>query len=119
MTNEFLRRIKQNPENIEFSETIEVIDTHYIYTPTRFSNGNNSDDRLINEAGSNEGSCKIFAFAKLNNLSVAQTLQCFGVYYREDVLKHPEEDNHANIRRFIRDGWQGIHFEQSALQIIK
>jgi len=110
--------LKQNPEKVEFSQTIEAIDKNYSYTPARFINGSQTNDRVVNEAGSNEGSCKIFAFAKLNNLSVEQTLHCFGTYYREDVLMHPEADNHANIRRFIRDGWNGIHFEQSALQIM-
>jgi hypothetical protein len=40
----------------------------------------------------------------------------FGDYYRKDVLEHPEGSDHANIRQFIRDGWQGIQFDSDVLQ---
>ena len=110
-----IEKIKTQPDTVEFSEVIDTIATHYDYTPTRFSNGS-GDDTAISEAGSNEGSCKIFAFAQLNGLNENETLACFGKYYREDVLQHPEGSDHANIRNFMRHGWQGIHFEQSALQ---
>jgi hypothetical protein len=69
----------------------------------------------MNQAGSNEGSCKIFAFATTEGLSEAETLACFGKYYREDVLQNPQVSDHANIRTFMRHGWKGIRFEQSAL----
>ncbi len=44
-----------------------VIAAHYVYRPTRFENGL-GQGRAVNEAGTNEGSCKILAFAKLNGL---------------------------------------------------
>ena len=54
-----LQNIRTSPESIEFNDVIEAIDEHYSYTATRFTNG--SGDRVvINEAGSNEGSGKIF-----------------------------------------------------------
>lgn len=106
----FLAKLHKEPLAIEFAETLKIIDTFYAYTPTAFDNG-----PLHNEAGSNEGSCKIFAFASLNSLTEAQTLACFGKYYREDVLGNPEGDDHQNIRNFIRYGWEGIEFEDNAL----
>lgn len=87
-----------------------VIDKHYDFTPTSFNNG-----EVINGVGTNEGSCKIFAFAQLNNLSETETLALFGRYYRDDVLGHPAAEDHANIRNFILDGWLGIHFEHAPL----
>ena len=73
------------------------IDAAYTYAPTAFANGS-----LVNQAGENEGSCKLFAFAKINNLDEEKTLACFGAYYREDVLQNPSSDNHQNIRNFIQ-----------------
>jgi len=111
---ELIKKISTAPESIDFTDVIVSIDGAYHYTPTRFRNGN-GDKVAISEAGTNEGSCKIFAFGKLNNLSEEQTLACFGQYYREDVLGHPENDDHANIRNFMMHGWEGIEFEGKAL----
>jgi len=69
----------------------------------------------VNSAGTNEGSCKIFAFALIHQLSEQQTLNLFGDYYRIDVLTDPNGSGHQNIRNFIRDGWQGIDFKNVAL----
>jgi hypothetical protein len=102
------------PEEIKFDQVMQLIEENYTYTPTRFTNGH-GDTQVINEAGSNEGSCKIFSFGQLNNLDEEQTLACFGNYYREDVLAHPENTDHANIRNFIQSGWAGIHFDNIAL----
>ena len=106
--------LNSTPEKIEFDQVMQVIEENYNYTPTRFTNGEGRD-QVTNEAGSNEGSCKIFSFAKLNNLDEKQTLACFGHYYREDVLAHPESSDHANIRNFIQSGWAGIRFDGIAL----
>ena len=108
--NVFIEKLSTNPEKIEFSEVMTVISANYHYQPSTFSNG-----ELTNEAGSNEGSCKIFAFAKLHDLSEESTLACFGQYYREDVLLNPEGIDHGNIRNFIKQGWQGINFEGKVL----
>ena len=110
----FLERLKANPSVVNFSEVIDLINAEYHFSPTRFTNGL-GDDVVINEAGTNEGSCRIFAFAKLHGLTEEQTLHCFGDYYRKDVLEHPKNTDHANIRRFIRDGWAGIIFDAPAL----
>ena len=111
---ELIKIIHTERGSIDFTDVINTIDGAYHYTPTRFRNGNDGK-AVISEAGTNEGSCKIFAFGKLNNLDEKQTLACFGKYYREDVLRHPENDDHANIRNFMLYGWEGIEFEGEAL----
>ncbi len=107
---EFLTQLDKNPESTEFENTTAIIDSNYDYTQIAFTNGN-----VSNEAGQNEGSCKIFSFAKLNNLSEAQTLYCFGKYYREEVLNDPDGDGHHNIRQFIKTGFDGIYFDGEPL----
>ena len=99
----------------DFEDVIAFVNTHYDYTPTRFSNGLGADP-VVNDAGKNEGSCRLFALAQLNGLSVDDTVQLFGRFYRDDVLKHPGASDHANIRRFMKDGWAGIRFDGDALQ---
>ena len=106
--------LQTHPDAVEFQDVMAVIAAQYDYTPTRFSNGLD-DDRIVNAAGENEGSCKIFALGQLLGLNQPQTLACFGRFYREDVLPHPRGDKHANIRHFMRHGWAGIHFDSQAL----
>ncbi len=108
---EFIQRLEIEPETLDFEDTISTIEGQFIYTPVTFHN-----HQLINQAGENEGSCKIFAFAKEMGLSEQDTLHCFGRFYRNDVLKNPEADNHANIRQFMQTGWDGINFTESALR---
>jgi hypothetical protein len=105
-----LEKIQQAPQSLSFSEVIHYIDTHYEFSPTRFSNGN-----TVNEAGQNNGSCKIFVFAKLHDLSQNQTLELFGDYYRVDVLGNPGGTDHQNIRNFMEYGWEGVRFDGPAL----
>jgi len=112
----FVEQIKNRPEKIEFEEVIKVVDDFYSYTATRFSNGT-ENEIVENAAGENEGSCKIFSFAQLHQLDKTQTLNCFGHYYRDDVLKHPQGSDHANIRIFIKYGWQQIKFDSAALKL--
>ncbi|MEC8427757.1 MAG: HopJ type III effector protein [Pseudomonadota bacterium] len=107
---QLLEQIKTSPETIEFADVIAVIDATYDFEPTGFNNG-----ETRNEAGENNGSCKIFAFAKLQNLSEPQTLALFGDYYRSDVLKHLSNTDHQNIRNFMKQGWDGILFDGNAL----
>lgn len=112
--NSILSIIKASPHLVEFDQVIEHINESYVFTPTRFTNGI-GENTVINEKGTNEGSLRIFSFAKINNLSEEQTLSCFGKYYREDVLQNPNGDDHGNIRNFIRYGWSGISFDNNAL----
>lgn len=109
----FLEKIKNNAA-VSFDETMAVINENYHYQPTEFSNGL-GEQRLINKAGTNEGSCRIFAFAQIHQLDRQQTLNLFGDYYRVDVLANPTGTGHQNIRNFMQYGWEGIHFNGEAL----
>ena len=110
-TAELLQRVRSAPETVEFADVMAVIDAEYAYTPTGFSNG-----EVVNAAGTNEGSCKIFAFGQLHGLGEMETLALFGHYYRDDVLGNPAGEDHANIRNFLLDGWLGIKFDGQALR---
>lgn len=109
-----LQKIRCEPAAVTFDEVIATINEHYQYAPTRFSNGL-GEDKAVNEAGQNEGSCRIFSFASLHGLDEQQTLACFGRFYRDDVLGNPTGTDHANIRHFMRDGWAGVVFDGVAL----
>ena len=107
----FFKKLNDTPESVTFDDTMAAIAASYEFTPASFTNG-----ELRNEAGQNSGSCKLFAFASLNGLSEQQTLACFGAYYRDDVLKHPEGTDHQNIRNFMKHGWAGVKFDSMPLQ---
>ena len=107
----FLEKVKQTPTQITFPETITIIEENYNFTPTAFQNGTQH-----NAAAATSGSCNLFSFAKLQNLSKEETLACFGAFYFEEVLEDPNGTNHQNIRNFINLGWDGIQFEGNALE---
>lgn len=108
MLEPFLARIRCG-EAVAFADTLQVIADHYDYRPAAFRNG-----PIANAAGQNEGSCRIFAFARLHGLDAAQTLALFGEHYR-DVLDDPQGTGHANIRSFMDQGWAGIAFAAEPL----
>lgn len=105
---ELINKVKKS-EIINFSEVINTIDNAFEFTPTKFKNGT-----AINEKNTNNGSCKVFSFAKLNQLTAIETLFLFGEHYQK-VLQTLNDDDHQNIRNFINFGWEGIHFEGNAL----
>ena len=107
---ELLTQIQNSPNDVEFNDVMGVIDNVYDFMPTAFTNGDTN-----NEAGQNNGSCKVFAFGLLHTLTEPQTLACFGQYYRQDVLENPNGEDHQNIRNFMKTGWQGIEFSGTAL----
>jgi hypothetical protein len=94
---------------IPFTEVITFIETYYRHLPTAFKNGD-----VYNEATQNQGSAKVLAFAKLNNLSAEDTLDLFAEHY-QSVLTHLDGVDHQNIRQFIKNGWEGVAFEGDAL----
>lgn len=106
----FLKKLKKTPEIVTFDDTLSIIEEHYVFHETAFQNGG-----IGNATGQNNGSCKIFAFGHINNLTEEQTLNCFGDYYRKDVLKTLNGDDHQNIRNFMKNGWQGVRFQGEAL----
>jgi hypothetical protein len=105
-----LNQIKTNPESVEFAEVMAVIEANYTHTPSAFTNG-----ALENSAEQNQGSAKLLAFAQLQGLSEAETLACFGTYYRNDVLGNPEGSDHGNIRNFMVSGWAGVKLPEGVL----
>ena len=107
---EFKTRLKETPTKVAFSETIEIIEANYNFTPTSFTNGD-----LKNEAGENSGSCKVFAFAKAQSLNKEETLACFGAFYFEEVLNDPTGTGHQNIRNFIKHGFKALTINGTSL----
>ncbi|WP_439129853.1 HopJ type III effector protein [Polaribacter sp.] len=106
---QFKTKLKENPTSISFNETMQIIDEHYHFTPTAFTNG-----AIENKAGENAGSCKLFAFAMHQQLSKEETLFCFGEHY-QSVLEDADGTTHQNIRNFMKTGFDGLSFENSAL----
>ena len=108
--NDLLTQLRKTPDSIEFADVMQVISQFYTYSPIGFNNGS-----LLNSAGSNQGSCKIFYFAQLHDLSESETLSLFGRYYRDDVLANPTGTDHENIRNFMLSGWAGLRFDSVSL----
>jgi hypothetical protein len=108
---EFKTKLKTTPTFITFAETMQVIEEHYYFTPTTFTNGN-----LTNKAEENNGSCKLFTFAMHQELTKAATLACFGAHYKS-VLEDVFGTSHRNIRNFMQTGFKGLTFESDALAL--
>ncbi|MCH5599137.1 HopJ type III effector protein [Niabella ginsengisoli] len=101
---------KLEKKEAQFLDTISFIETYYVHTPTAFTNG-----AQLNGTNENQGSAKVFTFAKLNDLSKEETLKLFAEHY-DAVLSTPTGNDHQNIRQFILHGWQGIAFNGLALK---
>ncbi len=107
---DLLKQLRLKPDTIHFSQVMAVIDECYDVHPSGFSNG-----ELANAKEENQGSCKLFAFAKLQGLTKEQTLSLFAEHY-ENVLSTPDGEAHQNIRQFMTHGWDGVKFEHFPLQ---
>lgn len=107
---DFKSKLKNAPTEIDFSETMDAIETNYEFNPTAFENGD-----LQNETGQNSGSCKLFAFAVDQGFTKEETLACFGQYYFDEVLNDPTGTGHQNIRNFMKTGFEGLVFSGVAL----
>lgn len=97
---EHLTKLKTN--SILFNDVIAFIDQQIEHKPTAFKNR-----QVYNEATQNQGSAKVFQFAKLHNLSEEDTLRLFAEHY-QSVLNTPEGLDHQNIRQFMAHGWAGV-----------
>ena len=107
MAQQLLQQLAQ--QQIKFADVLAYIEDNFDYTPTAFKNG-----QQLNAANENQGSAKVFSFAKIKQLNQAQTLSLFAEHY-EAVLATPEANDHQNIRQFMQHGWDGIEFEGQAL----
>ena len=106
----YIASLKHDPSGLNFAQTLAMIDAHYCFAPTGFKNGS-----VVNAAGENSGSCKVFSFAQMHELSQDMTLAMFAEHY-QNVLDNPKLDNHANIRAFIVSGFNGLAFDDEALE---
>ncbi|OOS25908.1 HopJ type III effector protein [Moraxella pluranimalium] len=97
-------------QNLKFADVIAFIEANYHYTPVEFSNG-----EVVNPAGTNEGSAKVFSLAKLHGLNQIDTLSLFAEHY-QSVLGTLDGDDHANIRNFMHYGWHGFGMPTLALK---
>ncbi|MBE7696447.1 HopJ type III effector protein [Tenacibaculum finnmarkense] len=107
---EFKNKLRNTPKELDFSETMNVIEENYTFTPSAFKNGD-----LENTSTQNLGSCKVFSFAIKQQLSKEETLACFAQYYFIDVLETPNGAGHQNIRNFMKTGFEGLVFENETL----
>ncbi|MDI9365705.1 MAG: HopJ type III effector protein [Flavobacterium sp.] len=92
----FLTALKANEHS--FYNVLAFIEAYYTHQPTAFKNGD-----AYNKATQNQGSTQVFAFAKLNNFSAADTLLLFAQHYQA-VLATPAKTNHQNIGQFMLHG---------------
>ena len=107
LVNDLLARLEAG--TAQFADVISLIDMHYQHTPTAFQNGTQ-----FNAATENQGSAKVFSFAKIEGLNAEDTLSLFAVHYAS-VLATPEGTDHQNIRQFMQNGWDGVKFEGETL----
>ncbi|AXT18692.1 type III effector [Flavobacteriaceae bacterium AU392] len=108
---DFKTKLKNTPETIQFSDTMNVVETNYNFTPTAFKNG-----ELYNNSDQNLGSCKLLTFAKIQEFTKEETLACFGQFYFDEVINDPNGEGHQNIRNFMKTGFEGLLFEGNALK---
>ena len=107
MAKELLAQVEAG--SATFADVIAFIEAHYNHTPTAFKNGQQN-----NAATENQGSAKVFSFAKLQGLNQADTLSLFAEHYAA-VLTTPDATDHQNIRQFMQHGWDGVTFDGTAL----
>merc|ERR1719359_1483624 len=98
----FIQTVKKDPKSVDVEQTMAAIEDGYDYSAVAFQCG-----EVDSTAEQNQGSAKIFSLAKLQKLNKDTTLQLFGRFYRDDVLKNPSGDDHGNIRNFMKTGWDG------------
>jgi hypothetical protein len=110
---EFKTKLKSNLSAVIFAETMQVIEDYYTFNPTAFTNGD-----IINNAGENNGSWKLFVFAMRQEFTKEETLFCFGEYY-QTVLEDKNGTSHQNIRNFMKTGFKGLSFKNKALTLKK
>jgi hypothetical protein len=101
----FNANVEMDADTLKFEDVMELIDEHYETQLLEFKNGD-----ILNKPGENEGSAKLLSYAALANMDKATTLKLWGQYYRE-VLADPDGGAHANIRNFMKYGWEGVPFE--------
>jgi hypothetical protein len=105
--NELLQQLEL--KQIVFKDVLAHIEENYNYTASAFTNGMQE-----NGATENQGSARVFYFAKLNNLSAEDTLTLFAEHF-DAVLSTPDGSDHQNIRQFLANGWDAVQFDIAVL----
>lgn len=100
---------KLNTKELQFKDVLSFIEEKYDYSSSAFQNGTQN-----NAETENQGSAKVLAFGKINNLSQEDTLTLFAEHYAS-VLATPNGVDHQNIRQFQLNGWSGVSFEKNVL----
>lgn len=99
---------------VKFVEVMAKVDECFDFAPTAYRSGVGTPRETSNPAGTNNGSCKTFYFAKMCGLSERAAVRLFCEHY-EDVVATPDGDSHANIRAFQLNGYAGLEFAGEAL----
>ena len=100
--NEFASKITKGEKVKTIDDAIDVIDKSFNYFEVPFKCGETN-----NPANVNVKSAKIFSFAILTKMDKEATLRLFGSIVDELT---PNGTDHANIRNFMKYGWDGIEF---------
>lgn len=101
----FNANLEMDGSDIVFQDVMDLINKYYEVGLIEFKNGD-----VVNKPGENEGSAIIFSYAAISGLDKESTLKLFGEHYR-DTVADPDGDSHQNIRNFMKNGWDGIPFE--------
>ena len=101
----FNANLEMSGDDVMFEDVIALIDEYYELQLLEFKSGD-----ILNKQGENEGTGKILSYAALSELDQETTLKLWWQYYRE-VLADPKGTSHANIRNFMKYGWEGVPFE--------
>lgn len=128
--------IGRAPQEIGFQLVMDAVSELYEVKEVPFRVGD-----VVSAPGQNMGSAKVFSFASISKLDKEATLNLFGDYYRVDVckafsrtrhvravvlppfttlplglcgqvLENPEGSDHANIRAFMKGGWDAVEFPE-------
>ena len=101
----FNANVEMDADELKFEDVIALIDKYYEYGLIEWKNGD-----IVNMPEENEGSAKVLSYAALSGMDKETTLKLWGQYYR-DVVANPDGTDHANIRNFMKTGWEGVPFE--------
>jgi HopJ type III effector protein len=101
----FNSNVEMDSSSLMIEAVLELINEHYETQLLEYTVGD-----VLNKQGENEKSGQILSYAALSNLNKDTTLKLFGQHYRS-VLATPDGTDHANIRNFMKYGWDGVPFE--------
>ena len=95
-------------KELKFQYVIDTINANYDFSPTPFRV---FPGALLNAAGTNEGACRVLAFAKDQSIDSQKdvVLELFAEHY-DAVLANPNGAKHQNIRLVMQHGAEEVEF---------